>query len=497
MNPFRELGLAGRLSVLLTLTLVPVGGAVTYGIIKVQEEHVLAQADAEQLLRLDLARRTLESAMLRKNPKEIQSFLDSLVDGQVVTDAGIFDAASQQEVFAAHSEKIGSAAEPGDLEALLSEGQVTRPVGEDRLRTVVRIPNQPACQSCHDPDRAVLGGFYIETSDRSTRAVVAGLRTSVLVLGAFLLLLQSAVVFGVVRRVVHKPLDKLIHVVERVEKGDLSARIQHPGTDELARLAAATNTMIESLARSREELEKTHANHMERAERLANLGRLAASLAHEIKNPLAGMDGALRVLSEREHFTSDDRRIITMVGGQIERIDRTVEQLLSFARPAPLRLTLASPAEVLDRSLALIQQRAEQDQIDLQKSYSDAVPSIHMDPQQVQQAFLNVLLNSMDALCPGGRIRVDLSLENEASTAPWIRVSIEDDGSGIPREALPFIFEPFFTTKVRGTGLGLAVSRNIVQAHDGEIEVESEPGKGSHFVVRLPARSRAEVGIAT
>lgn len=488
MYPFRDLGLAGRLSLSLTVTLVVVGGAVTLGIIHTQRNRIIGQAEAEHRLRVDLARRTLESAMLRRDPEQIQSLLRSLVDGRVVTDAGVFDARTNRQVFGARTERIGTPAAPQDVEALSSTDEVTRELGRGALRTVVPISNEPACQGCHDAGRAVLGGLYLETSTAPMEADLATLRNVVLAVGALLVLLQVGVVVAVVRRLVRKPLKELAGVVGRVEQGDLAVRIDSTRRDELGRFTRALGRMVEGLARSREELERIHASQMQRADKYALVGNLAANLAHEIKNPLAGMDGALKVLAEQEHLTNSDRYVIGQVEAQIERIDRIVEQLLRFARPAPPRFVQASPAEVMDRCLALIRGRAQQQSVRVEKNDDGRVPPIRMDPVQIQQVFLNILVNSLDELCDGGHIRISLRMEETPALGRWVRVTFDDDGRGVAPEVMARIFDPFFSTKLHGAGLGLAVGRDIVDAHGGRIELDSAPGRGARFVVSLPAR---------
>ncbi|RPI11338.1 MAG: histidine kinase, partial [Zetaproteobacteria bacterium] len=231
-----------------------------------------------------------------------------------------------------------------------------------------------------------------------------------------------------------------------------------------------------------------------RAERLATLGELAASLAHEIKNPLAGIAGAVRVMADELPASDQRKEIMEEILDQVHRLDKTVHDLLAFARPATPALAPCDLHRVLDRVLVLLAQDPAAMTVRIVRVYHSGLPPVHADAKQLGQVFLNLLLNAVQAMPDGGRITLRTALrgvngadgDGAASEARAVEVRFSDTGPGIPAPLVSEVFTPFFTTKPRGAGLGLSICRRIVEDHGGRIEVESPPGQGATFRVVLP-----------
>jgi signal transduction histidine kinase len=233
-----------------------------------------------------------------------------------------------------------------------------------------------------------------------------------------------------------------------------------------------------------------------RTDRLASLGTLAAGMAHEIKNPLVSIKTFTQLLPER--YEDDDFRqtFFSLVGGEVKRIDRIVNQLLRFSRPAKPNLTATRLHEVIDSALKLMTQQLRQKNISLTLSLDASSDSIRADGDQLSQALINLFLNAIEAMTDGGRLTVRTkgvnpngfsnAFTSERLVPPQIEVTIQDTGEGIPAEAITHIFDPFFTTKDQGTGLGLSVAHGIVHEHNGIIDAKSEPGQGTTFTILLP-----------
>jgi signal transduction histidine kinase len=217
------------------------------------------------------------------------------------------------------------------------------------------------------------------------------------------------------------------------------------------------------------------------AERLAAVGELAASVAHEIKNPLAGIRGACELISEV--FPSDDprRELSTEVHRQIDRLDRTLRDLLLFSKPQRTRPEPVDIHDVVDHVLTVLLGDTQARGITVERRYADPMPQILLDPQQMEQVFFNVLLNAFQAMNFKGIVVVVTEAD-----AGEVRVRVRDDGPGIPSEIADKIFKPFFTTRSKGTGLGLAIVRNIVNAHGGTIKAATAPQGGAEVVLALP-----------
>ena len=235
-----------------------------------------------------------------------------------------------------------------------------------------------------------------------------------------------------------------------------------------------------------------------RSDRLASLGTLSAGMAHEIKNPLVSIKTFAQWLPERYQDSDFRETFSNLIGHEIERIDTLVNQLLRFARPAKPILKPMHVHEIVQKALQLVDHRMYQKQIKLTRLFDANVDTIRADPDQLEQVFLNFFINAMDAMKNGGELTVRteigsdeqwaaaLNHANGGDTHDVLRITIRDTGEGIRGEDLAHVFDPFFTTKDHGTGLGLSVVHGIIQEHGGQIEVESEPQKGTAFHILLP-----------
>jgi signal transduction histidine kinase len=232
--------------------------------------------------------------------------------------------------------------------------------------------------------------------------------------------------------------------------------------------------------------------HIERLNRLASLGTLAASMAHEIKNALVAGKTFIDLLLEN----NQDAELAQVVRRELGRIDAMVSRMLRFARPGEFRSRKVHLHEILDHSLRLVEPLMEAKPASVTKSLVAVEDVVDGDEHELQQAFVNLLLNAVEAVGPNGKItvRTDLTGSTAKTPAPSLarlQVTIHDTGIGIAPENMKHLFEPFFTTKPSGTGLGLAITRRILQQHRGEISAKSPPGEGTTFTILLPA---TEVG---
>lgn len=288
---------------------------------------------------------------------------------------------------------------------------------------------------------------------------------------------------------VSRPIGDLIQGAMAIGSGDLSLRIPVKRRDELGRLAAEFNRMAESLERARDRfLEETRRKidlerQLQHSEKLAAVGRLAAGLAHEIGTPLNIISGrAEYLLPEMEEGDSKARSLRAIIA-QIERIARIIDQLMGYARAHPPQIAPTPLPRVLASVLSLLDHEMKRRGIQVEPRVPTGLPDLAADPNLLQQVFVNLLLNAFDAMAEGGQVRIAAEAKDG-----WMEMSVEDTGCGIPAEDLPRIFDPFFTTKKtgKGTGLGLSVVHGIIQNHGGRIEVRSEMGVGTTFVLHLP-----------
>lgn len=231
---------------------------------------------------------------------------------------------------------------------------------------------------------------------------------------------------------------------------------------------------------------------LQRVEQMKVVGELAAGLAHEIKNPLTGIKASMEVLSEEKAVREEDRLILVKVVGEIKRIESLLKDLLNFARPPKPQLDSVNVNFVLDMALAFSFHSPSSGKaraINIAHDFDEGLPEIMADPMQLQQVFMNILLNAADAMGDGGALKVATAYDEIEDS---IRITISDTGPGIDKKVAENIFQPFFTTKPKGTGLGLAITKRLVEQHGGSISVHNNDGKGATFIIRIPVKRATE-----
>lgn len=229
---------------------------------------------------------------------------------------------------------------------------------------------------------------------------------------------------------------------------------------------------------------------MRRMDKLASLGQLASGLAHEIKNPLAGIGSAIQVLSSHINLDDERKEVVKEILQQVRRLDGTIRNLLSFARASQPKVLSTDASEIVRSVIFLVTQKVKSHQIEVSLNMPEGLPKILVDPQQIQQAVLNLVLNAIEAMPSGGTLEISLREKPHAHSSKkeqrYVSLAVCDTGAGMDGSLLAKVFNPFYTTKPAGTGLGLSITQWIVEQHNGAIDVKSEHGKGACFTIDLP-----------
>lgn len=385
--------------------------------------------------------------------------------------------------------------------------------GERILGVIRPIENAPACfnNQCHvhPKGQRVLG---VVDANLSLATVDGQMAQHQAALGWFL---AAAIVFGsliavlFIWVVVYRPVKELIQGTHRVAGGDLDYRLPVRSDDELGDLAASFNKMTVEVAGAHAEIEeqvRRKTIELERvyrtlltSEKMASIGKLAATVAHEINNPLFGiLTYARLVLREllKHNIPGRDELVeqLGIIERESKRCGELVKNLLTFGRQAPSHREPNDLTTVVRRAVALVKHKLNLQSIELKENLAPDLPPVDCDANQIQQALLVLLVNASEAMGQGGAI--EISTQFDAATG-CVALRVKDTGSGIPDDVLPHIFDPFFTTKEDQlrTGLGLAVAHSIVEQHAGGISVRSTPGEGTEFTVMLPAETAVSAGI--
>ncbi|MGA1791106.1 MAG: ATP-binding protein [bacterium] len=288
-----------------------------------------------------------------------------------------------------------------------------------------------------------------------------------------------------ISKLIYQPMENLTSAMQEAKKGDLSARADIFREDELGHLARGFNLMMDDIEKSNNEI-KTLQAQLIQSERLACLGEISAGIAHEINNPLGGILIYSNLLFEEMADDNPQRESLMKIIHETNRCKNIVKELLDFARQTEPKTEVVDINRYIQASVDLISKQAKFNHVDIRMKLSKDLPGIKCDASQLQQVFLNILINAAEAMedQKSGRLDIESRLSN---LEHYIEIEFRDTGSGISKENLDRIYNPFFTTKPpgKGTGLGLSVSYGIIKKHQGLIDVKSEEGKGTTFTIRL------------
>jgi len=460
--------------------------------LKRERAQLITSAREGSELLLQTIERSIYNSMRIGNTEETQSILEMVAQSQKLIAVRIFHPHGVV-LKSSHPIEIGKPVDNDDYQLYLNnryEGITYADQHGEVLRMIKPIYNTDQCHTCHGHKTKVIGVLNVNYSLAETKRrmfeVTQLFVFSTIATIAFLSISIAFVMF----RLVRSPLNAMIEKMAKVEEGDLSVRITHAPKDEMGRLTNSFNSMIDRLDKAKKELDIYHFHQMERADRLASIGEMAAGIAHEIKNPLTGIASAITIISD--DFSSSDPRkeILGEVLEQVKRMDKTVNDLLFFGKPTEPEPVCTDLNAVLRKTLIFASQHrgSKGGMIEKILDLQADIPPVYVDPKQIQQVFLNLILNAIQAMQSGGVLTIKTALMQEGEQK-WVTVSIADTGQGIPDQILGKIFTPFFTTKAQGTGLGLAICHKLVAQQGGIIRVESEDGKGTVFYIELLATS--------
>ena len=283
-----------------------------------------------------------------------------------------------------------------------------------------------------------------------------------------------------------RPVKSLLDATRRLKAGDLEHRIMGL-RGEFGEVANSFNEMVASLKKQMQELQRT--------EQLRVCGEMAAGIVHEIRNPLAGMKVSIEVLLTELDIEERDRDVLVKVVDQIKHVELLMKNLLNYARPVAAEPVSVNVNKILEKTIYFIEKHPSfvsgEARRQVIKELDHQLPEIVADPQQLQQVFFNILLNSVDAISEGGKITVATRYDQKIEA---VAVDLRDTGTGIPGDLMEKIFQPFFTTKGKGTGLGLAISKRIIEEHGGSIRVANQVSGGVVFTITLPIKTQDKGG---
>ncbi len=500
--------LGTRLMLYLSLTIILVLSGYGYFHIKSRREVLAQMMTGEVRALAETLKFSLEKISLPREMIYIQELLDSISEPERTLGV-VFYQRSMHRVFHSHSLEVGLEPFLELLQSSIREDQAREEFGSYKKQPVFLY-----AFPIHDGKGGILGAATIVQKTSFIERDVENARRTIF-LTLFLLMGGTlAWVLFFTRKWVTLPLAQLKKGIQDMSRGNLISRIEAQRGDEVSEVARAFNQMAVDLKAAKErlieeaqmklDLERT----LRESEKLATIGQLASGLAHEIGTPLNIISGRAELMRRRIEDRANLEKNLDIILHQTQRITRIIQQLLGFVRKktpeqAPLNLL-----PLLESTLDFLDHQTRKQNVTVIKEFQDPLPRIRGDSDQLQQVFLNILLNALQSMPHGGTLRLAVSSKSmareglEGFRRESLEVLVQDTGMGMEEEVRKNIFQPFFTTKEKekGTGMGLTVSLGIILDHEGWIEVESELGKGSLFKIYLPAiesslqGNRAEAG---
>jgi len=483
--------LRGKLAALVTLILVLCVGGTYFYIIEAQTNQFVDTTKDQAAVLTHAIVKSIQHDMRGTCAQDVQGIFERIGIVPDIESLRIFDE-NGKVTKSADKQEVGLTIEDIGLE-IFKAGVPSMPYrgghGYNAFCMVETIRNDASCRACHVTETETLSIFELCLSMQKTDEKVAKNRTFLAGSAVATIALVGFAIWLIFAIQVNRPISSLVHAMRRAEGGDLSARVRQPGRDELGGLGRSLNSMIEKLDATQREVERFHTEQLIRAERLASIGELAASVAHEIKNPLAGISGAIQVLAD-DFPKGDPRREITdQILHQSERMDKTIRDLLNYAQPLAGEPSPVDVNEILDRASFIALPNPARTKVRVHRDFATGLPRTMAVGKHLEQAFLNLILNATQAMPQGGDLTLRTALREESDAEGGRRIieaTVADTGVGIPPQIREKIFSPFYTTRTQGTGLGLSITRKIVEQGGGSVTVASEPGAGTTFTVRIP-----------
>jgi two-component system NtrC family sensor kinase len=496
------------------IVVVVIEGIFLYLNIKSLSQQMIEKTEEEAFNLSETIRLSIRNAMIMDRRDEYQRIIDDVAQRKGIAEVRIFNKQGEITVSSDRT-KVGTVVDKkaeacygchreGEAKVLLPSDSKTRVYHTEKgslLGLINPIYNESPCYPCHPKTTNVLGVLDTTISLEDFQKEKAQIYKQMLISGVVSVIILSLLLSLLLTRFVNRPINKLLAATKTAAHGDLDQTVGVRSHDELGELSDSFNNMISELKRSRDDIEgwtqtlehrvqertqelQQVQDQLIRAGKMAALGELAAGVAHEINNPLTGVLTFSSLMLKRVDENHPWKKDLDNIVQQTTRCRNIVKGLLDFARQRKPDKKEWDINTLIDQALTLVENQARFQNIKIIREFRKDIPMLLVDADQIQQVFMNIIINAADAMTgDGGILTVKTDLNNGIA-----EISFADTGRGINKEHLSKLFTPFFTTKEtgKGTGLGLAISYGIIQSHNGEIDVKSEVGKGSTFRIRLP-----------
>src|SRR4030066_2110918 len=507
-----------KILLIVIIAVVVIEGIFLYLNIRSLSRQILDKTEEEAFNLSETIRLSIRNAMIKDRRDEYQRIIDDVAQRKGIVEVRIFKQSGEITV-SSDKTKVGTVVDKkaeacygchreDEAKVLLPSDSKTRIYHTEKgslLGLINPIYNESSCYPCHPKTTNVLGVLDTTISLEGFEKEKAQIYKQMLFSGIVRVIVLSFLLRLLLTRVVNRPIDKLLAATQQAARGNLDQAVGIRSHDELGELSDSFNNMISELKRSRDAIEgwtqtlehrvqertqelQQVQDQLIRAGKMAALGELAAGVAHEINNPLPGVLTFSSLMLKKVDANHPWKKDLENIVQQTTRCRNIVRGLLDFARQRKPDKKDWDIHTLLDRTVTLVENQARFQNIKIVKEFKIGIPMLFVDGDQIQQVFMNIIINAADAMSgDGGTLTIKTNHKDGAA-----EVSFTDTGCGMTKENLSKLFAPFFTTKEigKGTGLGLAISYGIIQSHNGDIEVESQVRKGSTFRIKLPIENQ-------
>lgn len=460
-------------------------GVFSWQTIRLQERQISLDERERVVLISEIIKNGLITIMLEGRGREFQKFLETLVSRDI-EEVRVFSPRGEILSSTKPSE-IGSTIHREDMDRFLRQDKpevfTFERAGDMLYSMIVPIYNEPVCQKCHNSGERIRGILDVEVSGHRSEKRLRSFRGQLITFSLLTLALLSVSLSLLTRSLITKPIDGIIRTMKKVEGGDLHARFLTARKDEIGKLSESLSSMLSRLDQAQQQIERYHQDEMRRVEKMATIGELASAIAHEIKNPLAGISGAIQVFAEDFPENDPRREVILDIIKEIDRLDKAVKDLLTFAKPPSPHPVMTDVHSLMERLMNVIPEHLRNIPVKVDLSIGPERIPVYLDPELFQQVFLNIVLSSAQTMPAGGTLGISVTRTGSA-----MAFAFRNSGGSISEKDRQNMFKPFFSTKLGGTGLGLAISKNIVEQHGGSITVQSGRGSETVFTVTVPVQ---------
>ena len=480
------LSLSQRLIIAVVCLLVVMGASILFLIEQREVKSILDEQESKgELIAKYLIQLNLQDFMAARN-EDVKKNIERQIDEELVY-AVFFN--REGNLFAANDSIADNKA--------IAEQSNLQPSLEDKDIYFIEKRIKDIAQGDSIPILEIESPVFVEGSSRRWGSLKIGLsleemyaeinqtRLKLLLIGLGALFLGIIGAVFLAKRITG-PLNKLVEGTIKISRGDFYHKINIPSKDEIGDLADSFNEMSKQLLISRKKVEVANKKLIQ-AEKLASIGRISATIAHEIRNPLTSVKLNIQKLSESDHLSKLERGHLGISQEGINQIENFIKEMLNFTRVSELNINSFPINQIIESSIKMITDSLDLKNITLEKDIKENVPPVMVDGDKIRQVILNVFRNACEAVEQNGKIRISLH-QISKNSGRCIKIQISNNGIGIPKQDWENIFEPFFTTKSSGFGLGLANARKIIEQHNGTIKVKGKRDRSSCFEIILPCQ---------